>query len=286
MHSFCVKTHHNYILNYLLYEFENSNIDNLYVSKHKFKIYPNIILHYLGKDISSFYAFLAGSLTNIIIRFYEKHILKCIIFSNYFYFSDIERNQILEYCIDLLNASQNDRLHCNHLIFSSCFDYVKHHNVLILDGFIHFRLKDYWKTLDDIVDISVDKFVLEREYNEFISLLKMYINSRKSVSPILHLVYHNNESILLDDKKQLIDISSHVFDAKYLSDISFSSNDYALNALLSLLPEKLYVHLVSKTEDEFICTLKLIFENRLFICDDCPICHLYQLSDSNLHKLT
>ncbi len=31
-----------------------------------------------------------------------------------------------------------------------------------------------------------------------------------------------------------------ILNAKYLSDITFSSNDFALNSLLSLLPEKLY----------------------------------------------
>ena len=43
-----------------------------------------------------------------------------------------------------------------------------------------------------------------------------------------------------------------MFNAKYLSDISFSSNDIALNSLLNLLPKKIYIHLVDNKIDEFI----------------------------------
>lgn len=285
LHSFCIKTNYNRILDYLLYDFENSDIE-LYVSKHEFKIYKNIILHYRGEDSSSFYAYIAGSLTNMITDFYEKHILKCILVSNYFYFSDLEKKQILEYCLDLASASPKECLYRKHLIFSACLDYVKQNKVLILDGFLHFRLKEYWQSLDEVVDMAVDKFVLEREYNEFISLLKLYIDSKEPSTSLLHLIYHEQESILLDAEKHCIDTSSHIFDAKYLSDISFSSNDYALNALLNLLPEKLYIHLIDNQEDEFITTLKLIFGNRIFICTDCPICHIYNIPHVQNHKAT
>ena len=65
--------------------------------------------------------------------------------------------------------------------------------------------------------------------------------------------------------------------AKYLSDISFSSNDYALNALLNLTPKKLIIHVMDGTSDEFINTLKLIFENRYEVCNSCELCKLYKI---------
>lgn len=155
---------------------------------------------------------------------------------------------------------------------------------IILDGFVHFRLSKYMQILDETIDLAVDKFLIEREYNEFISLLKLYISSKDSNSSIVHLIYDKSESILLDEYKNLIKTDNNIFTAKYLSDISFSSNDYALNTLLNLIPEKLYIHLIDSVEDEFIHTLKLIFENRVFVCKDCPICNIYQLSNKELHN--
>ena len=89
-------------------------------------------------------------------------------------------------------------------------------------------------------------------------------------------IYNNENSILLDENKNVINISDEIFKAKYLSDITFSSNDYALNGLLTLLPKKIYIHLIDNCVDEFIHTLGLIFENRVDICTDCDICKIYK----------
>lgn len=83
-------------------------------------------------------------------------------------------------------------------------------------------------------------------------------------------------SILLDENKNVIKIDDHIFDAKYLSDISFSSNDYALNTLLTLVPNKIHIHLLENTPDDFINTLKLVFENRIELCMNCKLCNLYK----------
>jgi len=137
-------------------------------------------------------------------------------------------------------------------------------------------LTDYIKILDNLVDISVNKFVIDREYSEFIDLLKVYINSKDYGSDIVHLIYNDAESILLDKYKNIINLDNHILNSKYLSDITFSSNDYALNTLLTLLPQIIYIHIIDM-EDEFINTLKLIFENRIYICNDCNFCKVYRL---------
>ena len=80
----------------------------------------------------------------------------------------------------------------------------------------------------------------------------------------------------MDSSRNIISLSDNIFNAKYLSDISFSSNDYALNSLLTLLPKRIELHVIGY-EDEFINTLKLIFGNRIFICRDCNICRTYKI---------
>lgn len=154
------------------------------------------------------------------------------------------------------------------------------HHSIVLNGFVNFRLKKYKEILDYNIDICVSNFLIEKEYYEFINLLHLYVNTKESSISVLHLVYVNKESILLDDNKNIISTKNNIFEAKYLSDITFSSNDYCLNTLLNLLPEKLYIHLIDNYEDEFINTLKLIFENRVSICNDCDICRVYRLTNN------
>ena len=159
----------------------------------------------------------------------------------------------------------------------SLIDYFANNKFVILDGFINFRINDYIKIIDYIVDLAVNKFVIDREYNEFVDLLKCYINSKESKTSIVHLIYQDQETILLDEFKNIISIDDSTLNSKYLSDITFSSNDYALNTLLTLLPEKIYIHVIDNVQDEFINTIKLIFDNRVYICNDCNLCKIYRL---------
>ena len=277
INSFCIKTNNNNILNYLLSEFENINLDDVHFSNNQFKIYENIIVHYKGNQSDTFLLKVSDILSNTIVKFYEENLLKKLIYSNYFYFFDSEKIEILENALQILNENKKALQNKKSFIFSSCYEFLQKNKSLILDGFVNFRLQEYLSHLDNTVDLSVDKFLIDREYKEFITLLKLYIDSKENLSQTIHLVYLNDESILLDNTNNIIDTEDDIFNAKYLSDISFSSNDYALNTLLSLLPRKLYIHLINSVEDEFINTLKLIFDYRVYICKDCHICNIYKL---------
>ena len=92
------------------------------------------------------------------------------------------------------------------------------------------------------------------------------------------LFIFGGESILLDDNKNIIPLEDEDLSQKYLSDFSFSANDFALNALLNLTPRKLVIHLIGNSSDEFINTIKLIFDGRFEICQSCELCRLYKIN--------
>ena len=277
--SICIKSNNKQVLSYISNELDNLNIDNTYFSCNKFKNFKNVIIHYRGKNSCFFLSSLSKILSYLVLDLYENIIIKKLISYDYFYFSTAEQKEIFDLCIDNLNYEDSlDRL---EIIQSSFFEYLKENKSLNLNGFIGFRLAEYIKYLDTIIDICVNKFVIDREYLEFVNLLKTYVFSSPSSSNTIHLVYKNNESILLDKGKNIIPINNNVFNMHYLSDISFSSNDYSLNNLLTLLPENLYIHLIDK-KDEFITTLENIFDSRVSVCHDCDICRLYKKQTDNL----
>ena len=277
MKSFCIKTNDNEILDYLLNRIEEINFENLIYSKNQFKIYKNIIIHYYGNNNSDFYKFLGRIIEEVIIEFCEEKIMKQLINYNYFYFDEYERIKILDNCIQMKETDEYLELVENkEYIKKEVIKYAKENKFMILDGFVNFRLNKYYHCLDNMTDSAVNQFIIEKEYTEFINLLQIYVDSKPAKAKTLHLIYMNGESILLDEHKNIVSVSDNIYNAKYLSDISFSSNDFALNTLLTLLPEKLEIHLIDQ-EDEFINTLKLIFEGRTYICKECNICKTYQL---------
>jgi len=277
MKSFCIKTNSTEILNYLLKEIQIIDFENLIYSQREFKIYSNVIIHYKGENNTKFYQFLSDLLEEIIINFYEEKLMKQLINYNYFYFDEYEKEKILQNCREMIDSQEYIKIiEEDKIIKKEIIEYIIENKSIILDGFVHFRLKKYLSYLDELVDSAVNQYVIEKEYTEFISLLRMYVESKIPEYELLHLIYINGESILLDNEKNIVSVSDNIYNAKYLSDISFSSNDFALNTLLTLLPEKIEIHLIDK-EDEFINTLKHIFENRVSICRECNICKTYRI---------
>ena len=280
MSSLCIKTNNEDILKYLQNEFSDFNMLNVFYSCNEFKLYKNIIIHYKGIDTELFYNKLATIFSYMVIDYFESDIIKNILMTNYFYFDNTELSKIIDLCNENLCDDEFSFQNRQLSLFNAFYDYITTNHSIVLSGFINFRLFEYRELLENLVDLSVNEFIIEREYLEFISLLKLYINSQASTNTTIHIVCNDFDTFLLNENLEIIDVDKDSLNAKYLSDVSFSNNDYILNTLLNILPQKIYIHLVSPTNNlDFINTLQLVFENRIEICNDCNICNLYK----NLH---
>lgn len=288
MSSLCIKTNNEELLNYLQNEFKNFNMLNVFYSCNEFKHYKNIIIHYKGIDTELFYTKLATIFSYLVIDYFENKIIKNILFSNYFYFENYELTKILNLCEEnICDDSEFSFQNRQILLFEDFFNYISSHKSIVLTGFINFRLNNYRNLLNELIDFSVNEFIIEKEYLEFVSLLKLYVNTQPSLTSIIHVISSDFGIIILDKDLNVIEIDKNILDAKYLSDISFSENDFVLNTILNLLPQKIFLHLPKKdiNQFEFINTLKLVFETRIIICNDCNICNLYKNLNTSSSKL-
>ena len=282
MKSLCIKTNNSQIIDYLLKSFENINLENTYISIRKFKHFNNIIIHYTGTEYTKFYSCLSNIISKTIIDYYENNLVYDNITLNYFYFNSYEKKQILENTISLLSDIKTSNMRYDY-INNMVFKKINSNHSLFLQAFINFGLADYINFLNTQIDIAVNKFLIDKEYLEFVNILRLYIKSESNNSNIehLHLIYKSKTSIIIDDNKNIVSCNDNMKKAKYISDISFSSNDFALNTLLNLVPKSITLHLVDGYADEFINTIKLIFQERVKVCEDCDICNLYKRKQLN-----
>ncbi len=267
MKSFCIKTNQKMVLDYLLEKIASIELEDIYYSENRFRHFRNVIVHYTGTQEDTFYYEMANVLTECVFLFYTDTLLMRLLQCHYFYFDDWERKEIADLCV----TKQEDF----HYVWPRFLTYLLENKSILLDGFVNFRLGDYQKKLEERLDSCVSQYVIDREYNEFIDVLHMYIHSKPAETEMLHLIYTNGESILVDKYKKVVSVSDNQMTTKYVSDISFSSNDFALNTLLTLLPGHLEIHIADK-QDEFIQTLLLIFEGRVSVCRNCSLCQLYK----------
>jgi len=277
MKSLCVKTNNPEIINYLQKSFEEIGLDDTYISIKKFKHFNNIIIHHLGNEYTKFNIYISNCITKAIIEYCEEDLILNNINLNYFYFNSIEKKRILENTLNLLFDANNSKLRYDY-INNEIFQNIISNHSIYLQPTINFKLNKYMNFLNTEIDVAVNKFLIDKEYVEFVNILRLYIKSEaeNSKTEHLHLIYKNKISIITDDHKNIISCNDNIKKAKYVSDISFSSNDFALNTLLNLVPKSITIHLVDGYVDEFINTLKLIFQEKIKVCEDCDICNMYK----------
>ena len=159
MRTVCLKTNNDEIISYAIRRLEDS-FEDIIISCNKFKIYKNIIVHYIGNIEKNFLLGFSLLISEIISCFYEEKILDKIIDNNYCYFGELEKNIILKISEKIIEMQEKSFRYKEEILKGLIYEYFLDNKVMILDGFVNFRLKPYIEILDYVVDTSVTNFVL------------------------------------------------------------------------------------------------------------------------------
>ena len=188
MKSLCIKTNNSNLINYLLNELQHLELDDICFLTQEFKHFKNVIVHYRGTNDYIFLDKISSILSLLVIDELEEDFLNSLLIQNYFYFDANERKDIINLSFDIMSYSQNFNAKFK-TIYSSFYEYLLNHRSLYLKGFTNFRLKNYFTILDEVITEAVNSYIIEKEYLEFISLLRLYINSQNSNCDIVHIIY-------------------------------------------------------------------------------------------------
>lgn len=278
MISLCVKCNNARVLDNIKLALEDSALSNLYYSRKHFKVFDNIIVHYVGTHIETFYSLISKILYNQIINYYEPLLVMRILNQNYFYFDEPDLKIIMDEFDLLKEKSIYDKAFVERTICDELNDFLFEHKSLVLYGFVNFRLRSYINYLENMVNESVNQYLIDKEYVRFVNLLKNYVDSQIPSNKSYHLIYSNSNGLLLSEKGNIVELEE--FKSHYVSDISFSQNDLILNTLVSKIPKKIIVHLIAP-RDQFIKTIEMIFSERVQICTCCELCKTYKILENN-----
>lgn len=230
---------------------------------------------------STLKVYVSGVLADFILRAYEEKIIARIINTNYCYFNASEKKEILNFASDYIRNDKNifnslSHIRRRNIITAKLLEYFDFSDNIILDGFINFRLKEYRKELEEIVDKAVDDFLMEREYKEFINLLKYFVEIQQPKLNIVHIVNrYDGRYILLNEKKKEI---TNECVREFLSEVTdgeINYDDLLVSSLITLAPNKVIIHVESMFRNkELLETIKHVFGNRLTFCEGCDLCSL------------
>ena len=80
---------------------------------------------------------------------------------------------------------------------SDCFSTA---DTISLEGFINFRLSEYIKELEDVVDLSVSEYMVELEYIEFVNMLKYFVSMQTPKYFVADVFFGDDVQIYADGK--------------------------------------------------------------------------------------
>ncbi len=237
---------------------------------------------YSDEDISNIFRhYIANAVSEAIVTEWEEELLEEIILENYYYFNNDERRTIYDYAFRNLNngcstASEVELYKINRKvqILQKLQEYLALNNQLVVDGFIKFRLKEYVNQLEESVERAVDDFIMEREYKEFIRLLKYFVDAQEPRIDLVHVTMTVADAFLIRDKELKI-IESDDLEGLMLDQQSSEINyeDLLVSALITLAPREVVLHFQDNGEYlNTVNTLKSVFGARVRLCQGCELC--------------
>lgn len=160
------------------------------------------------------------------------------------------------------------------MIVRKLFEYFERSNNLILDGFVNFRLKEYTKDLEEIVEKAVDDFLMDREYKEFIRLLRYFVDIQEPKFDVIHIMAeYDDKYILLNDCMEEITNECIQEFVNEISEGEVNNDDLLVSSLITMAPKKIVIHSPDKFKNkELLETVKNVFSGKVTTCCGCEVC--------------
>ncbi|HYE84055.1 MAG TPA: putative sporulation protein YtxC [Clostridia bacterium] len=232
------------------------------------------------KSNEEFKIILSKALTEVIIEHYEMRLLRKIAKANFFYLNDRERASVMDNACKLLRDERQPqpegfyRATRRNRIMRSILEYLDAENEFNIEGFINFRLNLYINELNETIERALEIFVAEREYNEFIKLLRYFVEIQECKIEIVHLFQSKDGRYLICDENGNR-ISSEYFDElrSEMLDETINYDDLLISTLITISPKRINIHDIESFKNkELIQTIMNVFTERITICSDRELC--------------
>ena len=151
---------------------------------------------------------------------------------------------------------------------------IEENNEININGFLTFRTKELEEDLECIVDKVVEEYMVEKEYNEFIKLLKYFVEVQESKVEEVNILIEKSGNYQLRDEEgndllenMIMELPRVKFDSKE------NQEELIISAMITSAPKKIIIHCVDNCRNkELIQTISNVFVNRVYYCDKCSEC--------------
>ncbi|MDY4949527.1 MAG: putative sporulation protein YtxC [Clostridium cadaveris] len=220
-------------------------------------------------------------LYKIVVSIFKDKELYEILTDSYFFLRSDEIPELSDKIIKGLNGDENIKdetsIYClnrQNNIIEKIKECIEEKDEINVEGFIRFRMKELLGDFQSIVDKIVETYLVEKEYNEFVKLLKYFVEVQESKIDELHIIIDSSGSYHLENRegKDIMDeFVNELLDCKMGSTINVE--DMIISGLITNAPQKIIIHGAENSSNkELIETIKNVFLDRVIICSGCSRC--------------
>ncbi|SFT00790.1 putative sporulation protein YtxC [Paenibacillus sp. BC26] len=244
----------------------------------------------LATDGPQMYRRSAAAFARYIMSELEPMLLKAII-RKQFHYEVVKEIEVLErYCQNILYGAavpavqeddtdtallRSDRERRMGKVADEIEQFLSSNTRLHLDGFVTFRLAAYWQELKEVVAYAVDEYVMDKQYQEFISLLKYFVRMQEVKLPIVHVLHKGgSDFVLYDQEFQMLETVPADRIVAEMLESEMNMEDMIVSTLITVSPQQIVIH-TRQPELPVMRTLETIFEHRVRLCCTCGHCSYF-----------
>lgn len=225
--------------------------------------------------------YISNILYEIVIAKYKEKEMFQFLTETYFF---LKHEEILEVEEDIMNVllrknmpKEEIFIYCNNKINSilekiqSCIEENREINI---NGFITFRMRELRQDIEDIIEKVVEGYMVEKEYKEFIRLLKYFVDIQESK------IEKVNIYVLEDSKYKITNGYDEDIFTSFLKDLSecklgidANVEDIIISGLITNAPKSINIYGKEACKNkEFVETIINVFGDRVRICSENQMC--------------
>lgn len=196
---------------------------------------------------------------------------RAILTERFLYNDEEEIQQILDIIHSILEGERSELAELikdseEKNLLRQAIDHMMKRNISFsFDSFVKFRLREFCSRLERYVELSIDEYKMEQDYQMFVQTLREFISTRSALVNCLHILI--DEDIMFFDG-EFIEIKrmqlTKMIDRKLLFNHPVYVDSTTIAPLLSIAPENIYLY-SKEPEQPLIRTIRNIFEERVLI---------------------
>ncbi len=179
----------------------------------------------------------------------------------------------------LMNFSRKNRM--AHKIL----EHINQSEIIVIEGFINFCMQDYLTEIRFAVDLAIEELRNEKEYNEFVKLLRYFVDTQIPKSYEVNLMMDGKSVFYLWDADGTAieeNYMSYYLDDMLLDEINL--DDVLISILITIAPRRIILHnVVEYAQSEAVEVIRKVFKEKISICNGCERCYKH-IQETEQHR--